>query len=142
MVGYLSGYWFDIVRDCKYFDWEDLNMGTKHLGYGSIQLIDVDEESLSQMYPLVAANCKAFKAAHPELAEEMYKNPAAYVEEYNKCAKDFGDRLLNGTQLFERFFELQQRIGGILMYQAVHIEFMISENKELREKLNRYENND
>ena len=142
MVGYLSGYWFDIVRDCKYFDWEDLNMATKHLGYGSIQLIDVDEESLSQMYPLVAANSKAFKAAHPELAEEMYKNPAAYVEEYNKCAKDFGDRLLNGTQLFEKFFELQQRIGGILMYQSVHIEFLISENKELQEKLNRYENND
>ena len=30
MVGYLSGYWFDIVRDCKYLNREDLNMAKKN----------------------------------------------------------------------------------------------------------------
>ena len=142
MVGYLSGYWFDIFCDCKYFDWEDLIMAYKQVGYGNIQLIDVDNESMKQMYPLVYANCQMFLATHPELAEEMYNNPAAYVEEYNKCVKVFGDKLLNETQLFGRFFELQHRVGGILMCQSVHIEILNNQVKELKEKLDRYENND
>ena len=141
MVGDLSGYWFDIVCDCKYFDWEGLIMGYKQLGHGNIQLIDVDNESLKQMYPLVYANCQMFIATHPELAEEMYKDPAAYVEEYNKCVKVLGDKLLNTTQLFGRFFEMQHRVGGILMYQSVHIEILQDKIKKLQEKLNRYENN-
>lgn len=116
-------------------------MAYKQVGYGKIQLIDVDNESMKQMYPLVYANCQMFLAAHPELAEEMYNNPAAYVEEYNKCVKVFGDKLLNETQLFGRFFELQHRVGGILMYQSVHIEILNNQVKELQEKLNRYENN-
>ena len=116
-------------------------MGYKQLGHGNIQLIDVDNESLKQMYPLVYANCQMFIATHPELAEEMYKDPAAYVEEYNKCVKVLGDKLLNTTQLFGRFFEMQHRVGGILMYQSVHIEILQDKIKKLQEKLNRYENN-
>ena len=109
-------------------------MAYKQVGYGNIQLIDVDNESMKQMYPLVYANCQMFLATHPELAEEMYNNPAAYVEEYNKCVKVFGDKLLNETQLFG--------VGGILMYQSVHIEILNNQVKELKEKLDRYENND
>ena len=143
MVGYLSGYWFGSVCDCKCNDWEDLIMGDyREIGYGGIQLIDVDDEQLKQIYPLVHANCKMFLASHPELAEEMYKDPAAYVEEYNKCVKVFGDKLLNETQLFGRFFELQHRVGGIMRYQAVFIEILRDHIKKLQEKLNRYENND
>ena len=143
MVGYLSGYWFGSVCVCKCNDWEDLIMGDyKQIGYGIIKLIDVDEESLFQMYPLVAACCKTFKAGHPELAEEMFNDSAAYVEEYNKCVKDFCDRLLNETQLFAKFYELQQRLSGMLTYQSVHIEILNNQVKDLQEKLDRYENND
>ena len=143
MVGYLSGYWFGSVCDCKCNDWEDLIMGDyKQIGYGDLQLLGVDEETLSQMYPLVAANCKAFLSAHKDLAKEMYDAPAAYVKDYNKAVKEFCDLLLNQTQLFERFFEIQHRMCGLLLYQAVHIEILREKKKELQEKLNRYENND
>ena len=114
----------------------------KQIGYGNIKLIAVNDESLYQMYPLVAACCNAFKAAHPELAEEMFKDPAAYIEEYNKCVEDFCDRLLNETQLFARFFELQQRLSGMLTYKSVHIKILRDKIKKLQEKLDRYENND
>ena len=143
MVGYLSGYWFGSVCVCKCNDWEDLIMGDyKQIGYGDLQLLDVDEETLSQMYPLVAANCKAFLSAHKDLAKEMYDDPAAYVKDYNKAVKEFCDLLLNQTQLFARFFEIQHRMCGLLLYQAVHIEILSEKKKELQEKLDRYENND
>ena len=142
MVGYLSGYWFGSVCDCKCNDWEDLIMGYKETGYGIIEFMSVDEELLSQMYPMVAANCKAFLAAHNDLALEMYRDPAAYAEEYNKAVKDFSERLLNETQLFARFFELQHRVGGIITYLQVHVDILRSRNKKLQEKLDRYENND
>ena len=142
MVGYLSGYWFGSVCDCKCNDWEDLIMGYKETGYGIIEFMSVDEELLSQMYPMVAANCKAFLAAHNDLALEMYRDPAAYAEEYNKAVKDFSERLLNETQLFARFFELQHRVGGIFTYLQVHVDILRSRNKKLQEKLDRYENND
>ena len=114
----------------------------KRIGYGDIQLLDVNEETLSQMYPMVAANCKAFLAAHNNLAKEMYDDPEAYVKDYNKAVKEFCDLLLNQTQLFGRFFEIQHRMRGLLLYQAVHIEILTEKKKELQEKLNRYENND
>ena len=142
MVGYLSGYWFGSVCDCKCNDWEDLIMDYKETGYGFIEFMSVDEELLSQMYPMVAANCKAFLAAHNDLALEMYRDPAAYAEEYNKAVKDFSERLLNETQLFARFFELQHRVGGIITYLQVHVDILRSRNKKLQEKLDRYENND
>ena len=142
MVGYLSGYWFGIICFGSRNDWEDLIMGYKETGYGTIEFMPVDEELLSQMYPMVAANCKAFLAAHNDLALEMYRDPAAYAEEYNKAVKDFSERLLNETQLFARFFELQHRVGGILTYLQVHVDILRTRNKELQEKLNRYENND
>lgn len=142
MVGYLSGYWFGSVCVCKCNDWEDLIMGYRETGYGTIDFIAVDEELLSQMYPIVAANCKAFLAAHNDLALEMYRDPAAYAEEYNKAVKDFSERLLNETQLFARFFELQHRVGGIITYLQVHVDILRSRNKKLQEKLDRYENND
>ena len=142
MVGYLSGYWFSSICDCKCNDWEDLIMGYKETGYGTIEFMSVDEELLSQMYPMVAANCKAFLAAHNDLALEMYRDPAAYAEEYNKAVKDFSERLLNETQLFARFFELQHRVGGIITYLQVHVDILRSRNKKLQEKLDRYENND
>ena len=142
MVGYLSGYWFGSVCVCKCNDWEDLIMGYKETGYGTIEFMPVDEELLSQMYPMVAANCKAFLAAHNDLALEMYRDPAAYAEEYNKAVKDFSERLLNETQLFARFFELQHRVGGIITYLQVHVDILRSRNKKLQEKLDRYENND
>ena len=142
MVGYLSGYWFGSVCDCKCNDWEDLIMGYKETGYGTLDLIAVDEELLSQMYPMVSANCKAFLAVHNDLALEMYKDPDAYTEEYNLAVKDFSERLLNETQLFARFFELQHRVGGIITYLQVHIDILRSRNKKLQEKLDRYENND
>ena len=72
----------------------------------------------------------------------MFNDSAAYVEEYNKCVKDFCDRLLNETQLFARFYELQQRLSGMLTYQSVHIEILNNQVKDLQEKLDRYENND
>ena len=142
MVGHLPGYWFGSVCDCKCNDWEDLIMGYKETGYGIIEFMSVDEELLSQMYPMVAANCKAFLAAHNDLALEMYRDPAAYAEEYNKAVKDFSERLLNETQLFARFFELQHRVGGIITYLQVHVDILRSRNKKLQEKLDRYENND
>ena len=142
MVGHLPGYWFGSVCDCKCNDWEDLIMGYKETGYGIIEFMSVDEELLSQMYPMVAANCKAFLAAHNDLALEMYRDPAAYAEEYNKAVKDFSERLLNETQLFARFFELQHRVGGIITYLQVHVDILRSRNKKLHEKLDRYENND
>ena len=114
----------------------------KQIGYGDLQLLDVDEETLSQMYPLVAANCKAFLSAHKDLAKEMYDDPAAYVKDYNKAVKEFCDLLLNQTQLFARFFEIQHRMRGLLLYQVVDIEILTEKKKELQEKLDRYENND
>ena len=117
-------------------------MGYKETGYGTLDLIAVDEELLSQMYPMVSANCKAFLAVHNDLALEMYKDPDAYTEEYNLAVKDFSERLLNETQLFARFFELQHRVGGIITYLQVNIDILRSRNKKLQEKLNRYENND
>ena len=142
MVGNLSGYWFGIICSGQRYDWEDLIMGYKETGYGTIEFMPVDEELLSQMYPMVAANCKAFLAAHNDLALEMYRDPAAYAEEYNKAVKDFSERLLNETQLFARFFELQHRVGGIITYLQVHVDILRSINKKLQEKLDRYENND
>ena len=117
-------------------------MGYKKTGYETLDLIAVDEELLSQMYPMVSANCKAFLAVHNDLALEMYKDPEAYTEEYNLAVKDFSERLLNETQLFARFFEIQHRVGGILMYQSQHIDLLQYKIKKLQEKLNRYENND
>ena len=117
-------------------------MGYRETGYGTIDFIAVDEELLSQMYPIVAANCKAFLSAHNDLALEMYKDPAAYAEEYNKAVKDFSERLLNETQLFARFFELQHRVGGLITYLQVHVDILRSRNKKLQEKLDRYGNND
>ena len=117
-------------------------MGYKETGNGTIEFMPVDEELLSQMYPMVAANCKAFLAAHNDLALEMYRDPAAYAEEYNKAVKDFSERLLNETQLFARLFELQHRVGGIITYLQVHVDILRSRNKKLQEKLDRYENND
>ena len=117
-------------------------MGYKETGYGTIEFMPVDEELLSQMYPMVAANCKAFLAVHNDLALEMYRDPAAYTEEYNKAVKDFSERLLNETQLFARFFELQHRVGGIITYLQVHVDILRTRNKKLQEKLDRYENND
>ena len=116
-------------------------MGYKETGYGTIEFMSVDEELLSQMYPMVAANCKAFLASHNDLALEMYRDPAAYAEEYNKAVKDFSERLLNETQLFARFFELQHRVGGIITYLQVHIDILRSRHNKLQEKLNSYENN-
>ena len=116
--------------------------GLKDFGEGFLTLINVDEEALRNMYTIVAAACDMFNTAHPSLPEEMYKNPTEYVKELNVKAKDFCEQLLNQTQLFYDYYELAQRIGGVITYQSVHVEMLRNELNELKEKLSRYENND
>ena len=116
--------------------------GLKDFGEGFLTLINVDEEALRNMYTMVAAACDMFNTAHPSLPEEMHKNPTEYVKELNDKAKDFCEQLLNQTQLFYNYYELAQRIGGVITYQSVHVEMLRNELNELKEKLSRYENND
>ena len=111
-------------------------------GTGIIQLVYADENVLKNGYPFMWANIKMFDKAHPSLPEEMYDNPQGYVEELNKVAEDFGNLLLNQTQLYSRYYELMSRIAGVLTYQTVVVEMMKNEINKLKEKLSRYENND
>lgn len=116
--------------------------GLKDFGEVFLMLINVDEEALRNMYTMMAAACDMFNTAHPSLPEEMYKNPTEYVKELNVKAKDFCGRLLDETRLFYDYYELAQRIGGVITYQSVHVEMLKNELNELKEKLSRYENND
>ena len=116
--------------------------GNKDIEGGIVILVPYDKSTLKQMYPMTAASCDMFEAAHPCLAEEMHKDPAQYIKTLDEKARDFCKDLLNQTQLFHRYFELASYIGGLLTYQEVHIEILKDKLKETKEKLSRYEDND
>ena len=79
MVGYLSGYWFGSVCDCKCNDREDLTMAKKTKKASEIleyaMKIDMGFYPLAKMdyskYPEIKKFVDDFNKAHPHLAVEV-----------------------------------------------------------------------
>lgn len=96
---------------------------------GIVALIPLDKSKLHEMYPMVAASCDMFEAAHPSLPDEMYNHPQKYIKELNEKAYEFCKHLLNETQLFHRYYELASYIDGLLIYKEFQI-YMLSRQLE------------
>ena len=94
MVGYLSGYWFDIVCDCKYFDWEDLIMAKKNKtvaedilgaalklasGFNPLEHLDYSK------YPEIKKFVDDYNKAHPHLAYEVMNDTDKYMDKLQEA---------------------------------------------------------
>lgn len=151
MVGYLSGYWFDIVRDCKYFDWEDLNMAKKNkrvadtilegalkLADGFYPLADMDYSK----YPEIKKFVDDFNNAHPHLAVEVMNDTAKYMDKLQKAEFELTEKLLERTNQFKEYYEVSSMHHGIITFYMTLCQMFSVKLEDLQEKLNRYENND
>ena len=151
MVGYLSGYWFDIVRDCKYFDWEDLNMAKKNkrvadtilegalkLADGFYPLADMDYSK----YPEIKKFVDDFNKAHPHLAVEVMNDTAKYMDKLQKAEFELTEKLLERTNQFKEYYEVSSMHHGIITFYMTLCQMFSVKLEDLQEKLNRYENND
>ena len=151
MDGYLSGYWFDIVRDCKYNDWEDLTMAKKNktvantilegalkLADGFYPLADMDYSK----YPEVKKFVDDFNKAHPHLAVEVMNDTDKYMDKLQKAEFELTEKLLERTNQFKEYYEVASMHYGIITFFMTLSEMFSERMKDLQEKLDRYENND
>lgn len=151
MVGYLSGYWFDIVCDCKYFDWEDLIMAKKNEtvarnilegtlkleeGFYPIAYLDYSE------YPEIEKFVNDYNKAHPHLAVEVMNDTDKYMDKLKKADFELTKKILERTNQFKEYYEVASMHYGIITFFMTLSEMFSERIKDLQEKLNRYENND
>ena len=151
MDGYLSGYWFDIVCDCKYFDWEDLIMAKKNKtvaenilgaalklasGFNPLEHLDYSK------YPEIKKFVDDYNKAHPHLAIEVSNDTDKYIAKLKNAEMQLVDKLLSRTNLYKEFYEVTSMNHGIITFYTVICQMQDIKLKELQEKLNRYENND
>ena len=150
MVGYLSGYWFDIVCDCKYFDWEDLIMAKKNKTEADTLFEDILKAGnvfcpLPNMdyskYPEIDKFVAEFDNAHPHLAYEVKEDSDNYFDRLKKVESELIDKLLARTNLFKEFYEVVSMHFGIMTFYLVIIQMLTIKIDKLQEKLDRYENN-
>lgn len=150
MVGYLSGYWFDIVRDCKYFDWEDLIMAKKNktvtstilegalkLADGFYPLADMDYSK----YPEIKKFVDDYNNAHPHLAVEVMNDTDKYMDKLQKAEFELTEKLLERTTQFKEYYEVSSMHHGIITFYMTLCQMFSVKLEDLQEKLNRYENN-
>ena len=150
MVGYLSGYWFDIVCDCKYFDWEDLIMAKKNktvtstilegalkLADGFYPLADMDYSK----YPEIKKFVDDYNNAHPHLAVEVMNDTDKYMDKLQKSEFELTEKLLERTNQFKEYYEVSSMHHGIITFYMTLCQMFSVKLEDLQEKLNRYENN-
>ena len=151
MVGYLSGYWFDIVCGCKYFDWEDLIMAKKNktatsailegalkLADGFYPLADMDYSK----YPEIKKFVDDFNKAHPHLAVEVMNDTHKYMDKLKKADFELTKKILERTNQFKEYYEVASMHYGIITFFMTLSEMFSKRMKDLQEKLDRYENHD
>ena len=150
MVGYLSGYWFDIVCDCKYFDWEGLIMAKKTKKASEIleyaMKIDKGFYPLAKMdyskYPEIKKFVDDFNKAHPHLAVEVMNDTGKYMDKLMIAENDLTEKILERTNQFKEYYEVSSMTSGIITFYMTLCQMMSVKLEDLQEKLNRYENND
>ena len=151
MVGYISGYWFDIFCDCKYFDWEDLNMAKKNKtvaedilgaalklesGFNPLEHLDYSK------YPDIKKFVDDYNKAHPHLAFEVMNDTDKFMDELQKAELQMIDNLLSRTNQFKEYYEVASMHWGIITYFMTLCTMLSVKLENLQEKLDRYENND
>ena len=150
MVGYLSGYWIDIVCDCQCNDWEDLIMAKKtkkasdileyamKLDKGFYPLANMDYSK----YPESKKFVDDFNKAHPHLAVEVMNNTDKYMDKLQKAEDDLTEKLLERTNQFKEYYEVASMHHGIITFYMTLCQMFSVKLEDLQEKLDRYENND
>ena len=151
MVGNLSGYWFEIVCDCKCNDWEDLTMAKKNktatstILEGALKLAD-GFYPLAKMdyskYPEIKKFVDDYNKAHPHLAFEVMNDTDKFMDELQKAELQLTDNLLSRTNQFKEYYEVASMHWGIITYYMTLCTMLSVKLENLQEKLNRYENND
>ena len=151
MVGYLSGYWFGSVCDCKYFDWEDLIMAKKNetvartileealkleKGFYPIAYLDYSE------YPEIEKFVDDYNKAHPHLAVEFMKDTDKYMDKLKKAENELTGKLLERTNQFKGYYEVASMYHGIITFYMTLCQMFTVKLENLQEKLDTYENND
>ena len=151
MVGYLSGYWFDIVRGCKYFDWEDLNMAKKNktvaenilgaalkleIGFNPLEHVDYSK------YPEIKKFVDDYNKAHPHLAFEVMNDTDKFMDKLQDAELQLTDNLLSRTNQYKEYYEVASMHWGIITYYMTLCTMLGVKLENLQEKLDRYENND
>ena len=151
MVGYLSGYWFGSVCDCKCNDWEDLIMAKKNetvarnilegalkleKGFNPIAYLDYSE------YPEIEKFVNDYNKAHPHLAVEVMNDTNKYMDKLQKAELQLTDNLLSRTNQFKEYYEVASMHWGIITYFMTLCTMLSVKLENLQEKLDRYENND
>lgn len=151
MVGYLSGYWFDIVRDCKYFDWEGLIMAKKNktvaetilgtalkleFGFNPLEHGDYSK------YPEIKKFVDDFNKAHPHLAYEVLNDTDKYMDKLQEAELQLADNLLSRTNQYKEYYEVASMHWGIITFYFTLCQMLSVKLENLQEKLDRYENND
>ena len=150
MVGYLSGYWFGSVCDCKCNDWEDLTMAKKTKKASEIleyaMKIDKGFYPLAKMdyskYPEIKKFVDDFNKAHPHLAVEVMNDTDKYMDKLMIAENDLTEKMLERTNQFKEYYEVSCMYHGIITFFMTLSEMFSERMKDLQEKLNRYENND
>ena len=150
MVGYLSGYWFGSVCDCKYNDWEDLIMAKKNktatsailegalkLADGFYPLADMDYSK----YPEIKKFVDDFNKAHPHLAVEVMNDTDKYMDKLQKAEFELTEKLLERTNQFKEYYEVSSMHHGIITFYMTLCQMFSVKLENLQEKLDRYENN-
>lgn len=151
MVGDLSGYWFDIVCDCKYFDWEDLIMAKKNKtvaenilgaalklasGFNPLEHLDYSK------YPEIKKFVDDYNKAHPHLAFEVMNDTDKFMDKLQKAELQLTDNLLSRTNQYKEYYEVASMHWGIITYYMTLCTMLGVKLENLQEKLDRYENND
>ena len=151
MVGDLSGYWFDIVCDCKYFDWEDLIMAKKNktvtrtilegalkVGKDFYPIASLDYSK----YPEIKKFVDDFNKAHPHLAYEVMNDTDKYMDKLQEAELQLTDNLLSRTNQYKEYYEVASMHWGIITFYMTLCQMLSVKLENLQEKLDRYENND
>ena len=151
MVGYLSGYWFGSVCDCKCNDWEDLIMAKKNktvaetilgaalkieFGFNPFEHVDYSK------YPEIKKFVDDFNKAHPHLAYEVMNDTDKYMDKLQEAELQLTDNLLSRTNQFKEYYEVASMHWGIITYYMTLCTMLGVKLENLQEKLDRYENND
>ena len=151
MVGYLSGYWFGSVCDCKCNDWEDLIMAKKNktvaetilgaalkleFGFNPLEHVDYSK------YPEIKKFVDDFNKAHPHLAYEVMNDTDKYMDKLQEAELQLTDNLLSRTNQFKEYYEVASMHWGIITYYMTLCTMLGVKLENLQEKLDRYENND
>ena len=92
-------------------------------------------------YPEIKKFVDDFNNAHPHLAVEVMNDTGKYMDKLMIAENDLTEKILERTNQFKEYYEVSCMYHGIITFYMTLCQMFSVKIEDLKEKLDRYENN-